>query len=124
MMAIDMREVKPTIGPATSSLSEAEEVRIRADYPSVLELPDGTALYTRRPDMTLNALAYERAHGRWLPGDPFKALVAVFLFCSFAEVGFRANAYSSGFDVAPFFLEGDEADLRTVWKTRIDPPDE
>jgi hypothetical protein len=61
----------------------ADEIaRLMADYPTRIEVVAGERLWlTRFPETDTRAASlYEAAYARWIPGDPFDVLLAVFVF--------------------------------------------
>jgi hypothetical protein len=62
-----------------ASISPEERAEIEQDYPNVITSIDGSRLwFTRFPlEDKRTAGPYERAHGRWIPGDASKALAAL-----------------------------------------------
>lgn len=66
--------------PATTSPAELE--RIRREYPTVVDLKDGTLWFSRlqQGDSRL-ASAYESAYGWYVSGDPRDALAALVICC-------------------------------------------
>jgi hypothetical protein len=63
---------------ARASISPEERAKLLADYPTIVEFPKGPyPLWFSRLPVRLAGLPYETEHARWIPGDPFDALLMV-----------------------------------------------
>jgi hypothetical protein len=64
-----------------SSAPQSEVASALATYPHAYPSIDGSeVLYARDADLTAATVEYLRAYGYWIPGDPFEALVALFIY--------------------------------------------
>jgi hypothetical protein len=82
-MAFDGTHLERTYREVIISDTAADEInRLMVDYPTRVEDLAGERLWlTRFPKTDTRATsAYEREFARWIPGDPFVALLAVFVF--------------------------------------------
>jgi hypothetical protein len=68
----------------SAALPDEERKDIEKDYPTVIPSIDGSSLWFTRlsPDDNRAATSYERAYGRWIPGNPAEALSALILISS------------------------------------------
>ena len=83
VMAFDGTHLERTYREVIISDTAADEInRLMVDYPTRVEDLAGERLWlTRFPKTDTRATsAYEREFARWIPGDPFVALLAVFVF--------------------------------------------
>lgn len=83
VMAFDGRHLERTYREVIISDTPADEIaRLMVDYPTRIESLDGERLWlTRFPEMDTRAnSSSEVEFARWIPGDPFNALLAVFVF--------------------------------------------
>jgi hypothetical protein len=83
VMAYDGRCLEYTYREITISETTTDEIaRLMMDYPTKIESPDGDRVWlTRLPETdTRAATPYEAAFARWIPENPFDALLAVFVF--------------------------------------------
>lgn len=82
IMALDGRQLERTYREIPADTPRDEIAQLMQDYPTRLESETGEYLWlTRLPqsDPGVGSL-YERYDARWIPGDPFDALIAVFVF--------------------------------------------
>ena len=82
-MAFDGMHLERTYREVIISDTAADEInRLMVDYPTRIEDLAGERLWlTRFSETDTRATsAYEREFARWIPGDPFGALLAVFVF--------------------------------------------
>jgi hypothetical protein len=82
-MAFDGMHLERTYREVIISDTAADEInRLMVDYPTRVEDLAGERLWlTRFPETdTRTTSAYEREFARWIPGDPFVALLAAFVF--------------------------------------------
>lgn len=79
-----------------SSLPEPEIEELKRTYPTVKSLDDGETLWFTRlkEEDTRVAQAYEIEHAHWIPGDPWEALLAVYVIGP-GEDGVRAAIESA-----------------------------
>jgi hypothetical protein len=85
VMAFDGKLLEPTYREViVAETTDDEIVKLMADYPTRIEVASGERLHLSRfPETDPRAASrYEMEYARWIPGDPFEALVAVFLFLS------------------------------------------
>ena len=83
VMAFDGMHLERTYREVITSDTAAGEInRLMVDYPTRVEDLAGERLWlTRFSETDTRATsAYEREFARWIPGDPFVALLAVFVF--------------------------------------------
>lgn len=83
VMAFDGRQLQPTYREVILSDTTADEIaQLMVDYPTRIESVAGDRVWlTRFPAADPRAASsYEAAFARWIPGDPFDALLAVFVF--------------------------------------------
>lgn len=83
VMAFDGNHLQPTHREIIVSDTTADEItRLMADYPTRIEDPAGERLWlTRFPETDTRAASqYEAEYARWIPANPFDALLAVFVF--------------------------------------------
>jgi hypothetical protein len=79
LLILDIRKTERSCREVSADLAISELDSLRAQYPTVLKSVDGTMLWLSRlpaNDRRVNS-AYEIEHGRWIPGDPFEALIGV-----------------------------------------------
>jgi hypothetical protein len=80
VMAFDGRHLQRTYREVISDAPDDEIARLMVDYPNRIESRDGKRLWlTRLPETSADS-SYEVNFARWIPGDPFDALLAVFVF--------------------------------------------
>jgi hypothetical protein len=82
VMAYDGMQLKSTYKQVVVADTTSDELaKLMSDYPTHIESPAGDRIwFTRFPGHTRPGFAYEREYARWIPGDPFDALRAVFVF--------------------------------------------
>lgn len=88
MMTFDLQHLEPSWKMLSADASESELADVSARYPTVLRYRDGERLWCTRfaAEDPRAGSRYEMEYGYWVPGDPFDALVAVFLFVYSGEV--------------------------------------
>lgn len=81
-MALDGRHLDYTCRQITSDTSADEAARLMLEYPTRIQDHTGERVWlTRLPETDPRAAsAYEVEFARWIPGNPFDALRAVFVF--------------------------------------------
>jgi hypothetical protein len=82
VMALDYDFLRKTYVEVCANLPEDELAFVRRDYPTIKKSDDGSKLYCSRlgPDDPQRDTTYEYAHAFWVPGNPWDALQAVFIF--------------------------------------------
>lgn len=83
VMAFDGDHLQPTHCEIIISDTTADEItRLMAAYPTCIHDPAGERLWlTRFPETDTRAASpYEAEYARWIPANPFDALLAVFVF--------------------------------------------
>jgi hypothetical protein len=81
-LALDFNKLSRTFREVPASLSANELEILQQRFPTMIKSLDGTKLYLSRlseDDRRLNT-DYEWAYARWIEGDPFEALRALFIF--------------------------------------------
>ena len=83
VMAFSRMHLECTYREIIIADTDTDEItRLMVDYPTRIEDQAGERLWlTRLPEADARAASsYEREFARWIPGDPFDALLAVFVF--------------------------------------------
>jgi hypothetical protein len=82
IMALDGKQLERTYREIPADTPSDEVARLMEDCPTRIESETGEyAWLTRFAESNTRATcAYERLYARWVPGDPFDALIAVFVF--------------------------------------------
>ncbi len=82
MLAFDRRKLDSTYREVDSNLSQSELAALRSTFPTEVARTDGTKLWLSRlssDDPRVTTL-YEIEYARWIPGNPFEALLAILIF--------------------------------------------
>jgi hypothetical protein len=79
MLILDMRKTKASYEEVAADIEPHQLEVLKADYPTAVISRDGTRIWlSRLPDQDRRVgSAYEIEHARWIPGDPFEALIGV-----------------------------------------------
>jgi hypothetical protein len=82
IMALDGKQLERTYREIPGDTPPDEIAQLMQDYPRRLDRKSGEYVWlTRLPESDLGAgYQYEREDARWVPGDPFDSLIAVFVF--------------------------------------------
>jgi hypothetical protein len=82
VMALDHRFMKRSYIEIEADIAEEDLALIRREYPTLVRSIDGSKLYCSRlkEDAPQLNTAYEWDSAWWIPGDPLRALKAVFVF--------------------------------------------
>ena len=81
ILALDSGQLDLTYREVSAFLPQVELAALTLHFPTVLKSIDGNKLWLSRlkeGDPRMES-AYETHYARWIPGDPFKALKAIFL---------------------------------------------
>ena len=83
MLIFDIRKTKATYEEVAADIEPQRLASLKAVYPTALTSVDGTKIWlSRLPEEDRRvASAYEIEHARWIPGDPFDALIGVLVLC-------------------------------------------
>jgi hypothetical protein len=96
VMAFDGKQLERTYRDIIISDTNADEIaRLMVDYPTRIEDASGERLWLTRLEAidSRAGTPYEYGFARWIPGDPFDALLAVFVFTP-EDKEARQNIYS------------------------------
>jgi hypothetical protein len=82
IMALDPRQLERTYREIPADTPPDDIARLMQDYPTRCDSENGGSIWlTRLQDSDPRATsAYEWQYGRWVPGNPVDALIAVFVF--------------------------------------------
>ncbi len=93
MLLFDGEQLRSSHQEVAADLDAAELAALARDYPTRLVSEDGTHLWLSRlpeGDRRINT-PYETEHARWIPGDPWKALMGVIVLVSTDEAAGRVR---------------------------------
>jgi hypothetical protein len=81
LLVLNRESLERTFREISADSSEEETQTVRREFPNVITSLDGTKLWCTRLDRDdpRTATDYEIAYARWIPGDPWAALMAVFV---------------------------------------------
>jgi hypothetical protein len=83
LLALRRECLKQTFKEVSADASREELEKVRRDYPTILRSRDGSKFWCTRLNEDDHRIAtdYEFGYARWIPGDPWDALKAVFVVC-------------------------------------------
>ena len=81
MMLFKEDRTQPAYKRVPTSIAQNQLEELRKLYPTVIPSADGSTLsLSRLPKHDTRVDSYDAIYGRWIPGDPFEALVGIILF--------------------------------------------
>jgi len=87
MMLFDTDQLRLTWKEVPTDIDTNHLTELQRDYPTVLHSEDGTYLWLSRlpsGDRRINT-PYETEYARWIPGDPWQALIGLVVLGSHHE---------------------------------------